>query len=106
MTSSADLHEKGGDVEVNTPTIASEAQFKICPLCEASRLVFSGLNEARCPACEHEPEDGFLITLRQIVDLPEVSGNSRSRSERERRARRPDPKKGSNQQKGVSPEDY
>jgi len=90
---------------VNTPTISSEAQFKICPLCEASRLVFSGLNEARCPACDHEPDDGFLITLRQIVDLPEASGTSRSRSERELRARRPDPKKESDEQKGVSPED-
>lgn len=90
---------------MNTPTIASEAQFKICPLCEESRLVFSGLNEARCPACEHEPEDGFLITLRQIVDLPEASRTSRSRPEREFRARRPDPKKGSDERKGVSPED-
>jgi hypothetical protein len=90
---------------VNSPIIASEAQFRICPLCEASRLVFSGLNEARCPACDHEPDDGFLITLRQIVDLPEVSGTSRSRPERELRARRPDPKKESDEQKGVSPED-
>jgi hypothetical protein len=52
---------------VKHPTIASEAQFRICPLCEESRLVFSGLNEARCPACDYEPSNGFLITLRQIV---------------------------------------
>ena len=87
---------------MNTPTIASGTQFRICPLCEASRLVFSGLNEARCPACDHEPEDGFLITLRQIVDLLETSGTSRSWSEGEIRARRPDPKKENDEQKGVS----
>jgi len=49
---------------VDTSTIASEAQFKICPLCEESRLVFSGLNEARCPVCDHEPDEDFLKTLR------------------------------------------
>jgi hypothetical protein len=65
--------KKGGDAEVNNPTIASEAQFKICPLCEESRLVFSGLNEARCPVCEHEPDEDFLKTLRQIVALPDAS---------------------------------
>jgi hypothetical protein len=50
-------------------------------------------------------EDVFLITLRQIVDLPETSGTSRSRPEQEIRARRPDPKKENDEQKGVSPED-
>jgi hypothetical protein len=73
VTSSADLHKKGGDVEVNTSTIASGAQFKICPLCEESRLVFSGLNEARCPVCDHEPDEDFLKTLRQIIALPDTS---------------------------------
>ena len=58
---------------MNNPTIASEAQFKICPLCEVSRLVFTGLNEARCPACHHEPSRDFLKALRQIVSLPETS---------------------------------
>ncbi len=53
--------------------IASETQFRICPLCEESRLVFSGLNEARCPVCKHEPDEDFLKTLRQIVALPGVS---------------------------------
>jgi hypothetical protein len=90
---------------MNTSSLASGPDFRICPLCEESRLVFSGLNEARCPACEHELDAGFLITLRQIVDLPEVSGTSRSRPERKLRARRPDPKKESNEQKGVNPED-
>ena len=55
-----------------TPTLVSGPGFRICPLCEASRLLFSSLNEARCPACDHEPSYGFLKTLRQIVDLPEV----------------------------------
>jgi hypothetical protein len=58
---------------VNNPTIASEAQFRICPLCEESRLVFSGLNEARCPLCDHEPSSNFLKALRQIVSLPDTS---------------------------------
>lgn len=88
---------------MNTSTLASGPHFRICPLCEESRLVFSGLNDARCPVCDHEPGDGFLITLRQIVTLPETS---RSQPERELQARRPGPKKGSDEQKGVSPEDY
>ena len=58
---------------MNNPIIVSSAQFKICPLCEESRLVFSGLNEARCPACDHEPNNDFLKALRQIVSLPETS---------------------------------
>jgi hypothetical protein len=65
--------KRGGDVEVNDPIVASEAGFKICPLCEESRLVFSGLNEARCPACDHEPSSDFLKALRKIVSLPETS---------------------------------
>ena len=58
---------------MNNSAIASEAQFKICPLCEESRLVFSGLNEARCPVCDHEPSTNFLKALRQIVSLPDTS---------------------------------
>ncbi len=64
---------------MNSPIIASEAQFKICPLCEESRLVFSGLNEARCPVCDHEPDEDFLKTLRQIVALPDTSEIPRRR---------------------------
>jgi hypothetical protein len=64
---------------VNNPTIASEAQFRICPLCEESRLVFSGLNRARCLRCECEPSGAFLKTLRQIVALPQSAGTSHSR---------------------------
>ena len=58
---------------MNNPTVASEPQFKICPLCEESRLVFSGLNKARCPVCDHEPSSHFLKALRQIVSLPDTS---------------------------------
>ena len=90
---------------MDTSTLASGPGFRICPLCEASRLVFNGLNEARCPACDYEPDDGFLKTLRQIVDLPKVSGTSQGWSEWERRARKPDPNNGSDEQNGVSPED-
>ncbi len=57
---------------MNNPIVASEAEFKICPLCEESKLVFSGLNEARCPVCEHEPDEDFLKALRQIVALPDT----------------------------------
>jgi uncharacterized protein (DUF983 family) len=70
---------KGGDTEVQTPTMASGAHFRICPSCEESRLLFSGLNEARCPACDCEPSGAFLKTLRQIVALTESAGTSRSR---------------------------
>lgn len=86
-------------------TLASGPHFRICPLCEESRLVFRGLADARCSACDYEPSDGFLKTLRQIVSLPEASEALRSQPERELRARGSDPKKGSDGQKGVSPED-
>jgi hypothetical protein len=66
---------------VDNPTIASEAQFRICPLCEETRLVFSGLNEARCPVCDHEPSSHFLKALRQIVSLPIRVGTPNPKTE-------------------------
>ncbi len=86
---------------MDTSTLVSGPHFRICPLCEASRLVFSGLHDARCPACGYEPSDGFLITLRQIVTLPEAP---ETRPER-LRARRSGPKKGSDEQEGGDPEE-
>ena len=59
--------------------IASGANFRICPLCEAERLVFDGLYSARCPACNCEPSGDFLKTLRQIVALSETMQASHSR---------------------------
>lgn len=56
--------------------LASAANFKICPFCEESRLAFSGLYSARCPACDYEPGEAVLKTLRQIVALPEATGTS------------------------------
>ena len=64
---------------MQTPTMASGAHFRICPFCEESRLVFSGLNRARCLRCECEPSGAFLKTLRQIVALPQSAGTSHSR---------------------------
>ena len=64
---------------METPTMASGARFRICPFCEESRLVFSGLNEARCPTCDCELSGAFLKTLRQIVVLPESAGTDHSR---------------------------
>ena len=64
------------DVEVDTSPVASGTDFRICPLCEESKLVFSGLNEARCPACDYQPSGGLLETLRQILALPEASKTS------------------------------
>jgi hypothetical protein len=64
---------------VETLTMTSRASFRICPSCEESRLVFRGLNEARCPACDWEPDAGLLKTLRQIVALPESTATSHSR---------------------------
>jgi hypothetical protein len=103
-TGRADLGKNGDETEVETPTAASGAGFRICPFCEESRLVFSGLYEARCPACDHEPGEDSLKTLRQIVALPEASKTSRSRPERKLRVRKPDPKKENDEQKGASPE--
>ena len=56
--------------------LASGPCVRICPLCEESRLVFSGLYSARCPACGCEPSRDFLKTLHQIVALPEPMGTS------------------------------
>ena len=50
----------------------SGTRFAICPMCEASKMVFSGLYAARCPACDYEPDGAFLKTLRQIVTLPDA----------------------------------
>ena len=67
---------------MNTPTIASGAQFRICPLCEEGRLVISGLNEARCSMCAHEPDEDFLKTIRQMFALPDTLEIPRSHSSR------------------------
>lgn len=91
---------------MDTSTIVSGQHFSICPLCEVSRLVFSSLNEARCPACDCEPSDAFLMTLRQIVSLPEAPEALSSQpggdiqSGGEIGARRPGLKKGSDEQRG------
>ena len=85
------LGEKGDDIEVDTSTIASGPQFRICPLCEASRLVFSGLYSARCLACCCEPGSDFRKSLRQIVALPDAPET----------AQRLVPKKGSDEQEGA-----
>ena len=69
----------GGDVEVNTPTVASGAEFRSCSPYEASRLVFSGLSEAKCPGCAYEPSSVFLKALRWIVALPDISEIPRNR---------------------------
>lgn len=57
--------------------LASKASFKICPLCEERRMVFSGLYSARCPACGYEPDRAVLKALRQIIALPEATGTAR-----------------------------
>lgn len=73
---------------MDTLPLASAADFKICPLCEESRLVFSGLNEARCPACDYEPTEVVLKTLRQIVILPEaVTSHARPNGDSEPESR-------------------
>lgn len=64
---------------MDTSTQVSGPDFRICPRCEASRLVFSGLYSARCPTCGCEPSEAFMETLCQIVALPEVAEPSRHR---------------------------
>jgi hypothetical protein len=54
--------------------------FRICPVCEAERLVFSGWRSARCPECSYEPDGTFLQTLHEIVALPECRGDAPSGS--------------------------
>lgn len=73
---------------MDASAMASEPHFAICPMCEETKLVFSGLYSARCPECGYEPNSEFLKTLRQIVtlpDLPEISRRPSRGSEPERR---------------------
>lgn len=56
----------------------SGPSFRICPVCEAERLVFSGWRSARCPGCGYEPDGTFLQTLHEIVALPECRGDAPS----------------------------
>lgn len=58
---------------MDASNLASGSRFAICPMCEASKLVFSGLYSARCPACGCEPDGAFLRTLREIVTLPDAT---------------------------------
>jgi len=67
---------------MDTPSMASGVHFAICPLCEASRLVLSGLYSARCTECGIEPSEGSLKTLRRVVTLPDTAETPQSRHER------------------------
>lgn len=57
-----------------TSAQGSGFHFRICPFCEACRLVFSGWRSAQCPRCGYEPDGDFLQTLHQIVAVPEYQG--------------------------------
>lgn len=56
---------------MDTSAQGSEARYRICPLCEEEKLVFSGWRVAECPSCGCEPTTAFLQTLHEIVALPE-----------------------------------
>lgn len=65
---------------MDTSAHGSEARYRICPLCEEEKLVFSGWRVAQCPSCGFEPTAAFLQTLHDIVALPEHREHHRPRS--------------------------
>lgn len=70
-------------MDASTPV--SGTRYAICPMCEGSKLAFSGLYSARCPVCGGEPGSAFLEVLREIVNLPELPENSRNTQRRKER---------------------
>ena len=90
---------------MENPILVSGPHSMICPLCEESRLAFSGLYSARCPACDYEPDGVFLETLHQIVALPDAPETLQGRAEQGPQTRKPGIEKESEGRTGAGPED-
>jgi ribosomal protein L37AE/L43A len=55
-------------------SLAHRSNYLICPLCEAGELHPFGKDHARCDSCGCILSAGIVLTLEQIIALPDALG--------------------------------
>jgi ribosomal protein L37AE/L43A len=55
-------------------TLASRSDYVVCPVCQVGELHPFGGESARCSRCGYILGAVMLLTLKQIIALPEASG--------------------------------
>ena len=55
-------------------SLASRSDYLVCPICQAGELRFFGGEWARCSSCECIVGAATLLTLEQIIALPDALG--------------------------------
>jgi hypothetical protein len=59
---------------VRASTLASRSEYLVCPICQAGELHSFGGECARCSSCECIVGAATLLTLEQIIALPDALG--------------------------------
>jgi hypothetical protein len=59
---------------LRSSTFTSGSDFLVCPLCQAGELQPFGGEGARCGSCGCVLGTAMLLTLEQIIALPDASG--------------------------------
>jgi ribosomal protein L37AE/L43A len=59
---------------VKAYSLASRSDHLLCPVCQAGELHPLGGDCARCSSCGYTLCEGMLLTLEQIVALPDAFG--------------------------------
>lgn len=55
-------------------SLSSRSDFLVCPICQVGGLKSFGGEVARCGSCGYILGTSMLLTLEQIVALPDASG--------------------------------
>ena len=62
------------DMKVKASSLASRSDHLLCPVCQAGELHPFGGECARCSSCGYTLCEAMLLTLEQIVALPDAVG--------------------------------
>jgi hypothetical protein len=60
---------------VKASSLASRCDYLVCPICQAGELHAFGGEWARCSSCECVVGAATLLTLEQIIALPDALGS-------------------------------
>jgi ribosomal protein L37AE/L43A len=61
-------------MKVKAPTLASRFDYLLCPVCQVGELHSLGGESARCSSCGYILGVSLLLTLEQIIALPDALG--------------------------------
>jgi hypothetical protein len=59
---------------VKASSLASRSDYLVCPICQAGELHYFGGECARCSSCKCIVGAATLLTLEQIIALPDALG--------------------------------